>query len=74
MPVEEEIAIIFCGVNGLLQNVPLDKVAEFEKSFLQILRAKYQNEVLDILKQGTLNDQVGQILTQVANDVALRFQ
>ena len=67
MPVEEEIAIIFCGVNGLLQNVPLEKVAEFETSFLQILRAKYQTQVLDVLKQGKLDDTVTEIITNVAN-------
>ena len=74
MPVEEEIAIIFCGVNGLLQNVPLEKVAEFEKSFLQILRAKYQKEVRDVLHKGTLDDTVSGLLTQVANEVAARFK
>ncbi|MDE6266239.1 MAG: F0F1 ATP synthase subunit alpha [Muribaculaceae bacterium] len=74
MPVEEEIAIIFCGVNGLLQNVPLEKVAEFEKSFLQILRAKYQTQALDLLRKGTLDDSVSEILTKVANEVAARFQ
>ncbi|MDE6082137.1 MAG: F0F1 ATP synthase subunit alpha, partial [Muribaculaceae bacterium] len=73
MPVEEEIAIIFCGVNGLLQNVPLEKVAEFEKSFLQILRAKYQTQVLDVLKQGKLDDTVSEILTNVANEVSARY-
>lgn len=30
VPVEEEIAIIYCGTQGLLHNVPMDKVAEFE--------------------------------------------
>ncbi|MBD5191556.1 MAG: F0F1 ATP synthase subunit alpha [Bacteroidales bacterium] len=73
MPVEEEIAIIFCGVNGLLQNVPLEKVAEFETSFLQILRAKYQTQVLDVLKQGKLDDTVTEILTNVANEVSARY-
>ena len=73
MPVEEEIAIIFCGVNGLLQNVPLEKVAEFETSFLQILRAKYQTQVLDVLKQGKLDDTVSEILTNVANEVSARY-
>ncbi|MDE7153289.1 MAG: F0F1 ATP synthase subunit alpha [Muribaculaceae bacterium] len=74
MPVEEEIAIIFCGVNGLLQNVPLEKVSEFEKSLLQILRAKYQKEVLDVLHTGKLDDAVSEKLTEVAKEVAARFQ
>ncbi len=40
VPVEEEIAIIYCGTQGLLHNVPMDKVAEFEKLYLQILKSK----------------------------------
>lgn len=46
MPVEQEIAIIYAGVNGLLGNVPLDKVAEFEQQYLQLLQAKHADDVL----------------------------
>ena len=73
MPVEEEIAIIFCGVNGLLENVPLDKVAEFEKQFLQLLNAKHQDDVLALLRQGKLTDDVDAKLRAAAADVAGRF-
>ncbi len=73
MPVEEEIAIIFCGVNGLLENVPLDKVAEFEKQLLQYLHAKNQEDVLDVLRSGKLTDDVATKLTAAAKDVAARF-
>ena len=73
MPVEEEIAIIFCGVNGLLENVPLDKVAEFEKQLLQYLHAKNQEDVLDVLRSGKLTDEVSTKLTAAAADVAARF-
>ena len=40
--VEEEVAVIYCGTKGLLEKVPMDKVAEFEKLFIQLLHAKYQ--------------------------------
>lgn len=73
LAVEEEIAIIFCGVNGLLENVPLDKVAEFQKAFIQLLKAKYQTEVLDVLKTGVLNDEISEILTKSAKEVAARY-
>ncbi|MDD6027042.1 MAG: F0F1 ATP synthase subunit alpha, partial [bacterium] len=56
MLVEEQVAVVFCGVNGLLERVPLDKVAEFEKLFLQLLHAKHQADVLDQLKAGIIND------------------
>ena len=58
MLVEEEVAVIYCGVKGLLQNVPMDKVAEFEKQFIQMLHAKHQADVLDLIKDGQLNDDI----------------
>ncbi len=74
MAVEDEMAIIYCGTKGLLQQVPLDKVAEFEKLFLQMLKSKYQKEVLDELKVGHLDDKVEALLKEVAADVANRFK
>ena len=72
MAVEDEMAIIYCGTKGLLQQVPLDKVAEFEKLFLQMLKSKYQKEVLDELKAGHLK--VEALLKEIAADVANRFK
>ena len=74
MAVEDEMAIIYCGTKGLLQQVPLDKVAEFEKLFLQMLKSKYQKEVLDELKAGHLDDKVEALLKEIAADVANRFK
>lgn len=73
MDVQDEIAIIYCGVNGLLSNVPLGKVAEFEQSLLQILHAKHQSDVLDVLGAGSLSDEAVATLTQVAKEVAGRY-
>ncbi len=70
--VEDEVAVIFCGVNGLLESVPLDKVAEFEKSYLQLLHAKYQS-ALDEIAAGKLTDEVTATLTQAAKEVSGRF-
>lgn len=45
MPVEEQISILYCGTQGLLKEVPLDKVHEFEARFLQELRTSHQREI-----------------------------
>ena len=74
IPVEEEIAIIYCGTQGLLHNVPLEKVAEFEKLYLQILKSKYSHEVLDELRIGHLDDKIAALMTEVATEVANRFK
>lgn len=73
MLVEEEVAVIYCGVKGLLQNVPMDKVAEFEKQFIQMLHAKHQADVLDLIKQGQLTDDIEAKITAVANEISSRY-
>jgi F-type H+-transporting ATPase subunit alpha len=73
MAVEEEVAIIYCGVNGMLENVPLDKVADFEKQLLQLLNAKYRTDVLDVIRSGALTDDATEKLVLAARDVAARF-
>jgi F-type H+-transporting ATPase subunit alpha len=74
VPVEEQIAAIYCGTQGLMSEVPLDKVAEFEKLLIQTLKAKYQAEVLDVLKSGVINDDVTAKLAEVAKQVASNFK
>jgi F-type H+-transporting ATPase subunit alpha len=74
LPVEKEIAIIYVGTKGLLFDVPVEKVSEFSKKFLELLELKYQKEVLDVLKQGILNNEVEKILIQKANELAEEFK
>lgn len=74
VPVEEEVAVIYCGTKGLLENVPLDKVDEFEKLFIQLLKAKYQKDVLDVIKSGVIDDDVTQKLTEVAKEIASKYR
>lgn len=73
MPVEEEIAVIYCGTQGLLQDVPLKQVPQFEKLFLELLRAGYRKEILDELGSGKLDDQVAALLDSVAASVVDKF-
>ena len=58
MPVEEQVAVLYCGTQGLLKNVEISKVPEFEQLFLQLLRSSYQDEVLEPLRKGVLNANV----------------
>ncbi len=73
MSVEEQVAVIYCGTQGLLEKVPLDKVAEFEKLFLQLLKSKHQADVLDVLKSGVINDEVKSKLTAAARDITSKY-
>ena len=71
--VEEQVAVIYCGVNGLLENVPIDKVSEFEKLFIQYLHAKHQADVLDVLKSGKIDDDVQSKLKNAALEIAGKY-
>lgn len=72
MAVEDEVAVIYCGVNGLLENVPLDKVADFEKQFLQLMHAKH-SAALDEIRAGRLTDEVVAALNEAAAQVEGQF-
>jgi len=73
MAVEDEVAIIFCGTKGLLENVPLDKVAEFQKNYLQLLHAKYP-EALESILAGKLDDDTAAKLTEAAAEVSAAYK
>ena len=73
MPVEYQIAILFCGTTGLLKNVPLSKVHAFEKSFLNILEQKHRTDILDKLKAGVIDDDCKLKLKELAKDIASSY-
>ncbi len=66
----EQVAVIYCGVNGLLESVPVDKVDEFEELFIQLIKGKYQKEVLDEISAGRLTDKVTDLITQCAKEIS----
>lgn len=66
MPVEKQIAILYCGTQGLLKDVALENIHAFEEAFLEALTTSYQQEVLDVLKSGVINDEVAHILKETA--------
>jgi F-type H+-transporting ATPase subunit alpha len=74
MPVGEQIAILYCGVHSLLREVPLDKVTEFQDAFLRELRAQHQQDVIDVLAQGVINDDVTALIERAAADVAALYK
>ncbi len=58
MPVEEQIAVLYCGVNGLLKELQTEQVKNFERLFLELLRATHSEDVLGGLKAGVLNEEI----------------
>ena len=73
LPVEEQIAAIFCGTKGLMADVPMDQVADFETSLIDLLRVRHKADVLDVLKEGKLTDDVIEKITAAAKEVAAKY-
>jgi F-type H+-transporting ATPase subunit alpha len=72
MKVEEQIAIIYCGTNGLLINVPVNKINNFESEYIFFLRENHA-QVLENLKAGKLLDEDLKTLRSVASDLAQKY-
>lgn len=74
MPVAEQVAILYCGTHGLLKDVPLGKVREFQDTFLQIIRSQYADSILGELGAGKLTDDVCKNIEKVAASVAGQYK
>lgn len=68
MSVAEQVAILYCGVHSLLTRLPLDQILVFEKEFLYIMRTT-QSQALDYIEKKDINDEIAQIIENVANQV-----
>ncbi|MCB0734892.1 MAG: F0F1 ATP synthase subunit alpha [Bacteroidetes bacterium] len=72
LSVGQQVAIIYLGTKGLLRSVPVDKVQQFEREFLQTLAAKNQ-DALDQLSSGKLDDSVTSVIEAVGAEVAKNY-
>ncbi|MFO7939621.1 MAG: F0F1 ATP synthase subunit alpha [Bacteroidales bacterium] len=68
IPVEKQIALIYCGVNSLLRDIEVEQVKAFEEKYLDKLDIEHE-EVLKRLKQGEWSEELTSVLEQVAHDV-----
>jgi F-type H+-transporting ATPase subunit alpha len=73
MPVEEQVAIIFCGSTGILTKIPIAKIKDFEESFLDLMRTKHREE-LDTLKAGKLTDEVTELIKKVVLEMSKNYE
>ncbi len=70
--VEDQVAIIYAGSKNLLRKVPVEKIKEFERDYLELLNAKHR-DILDAVKAGKLTDEVIDVLSAVAKDLSSRY-
>ena len=68
MPVGEQVAVLYCGTHALLASLDLDQVRDFEKLFLDRMRASHAG-LLDELAAGRVPDDAGATIEKVAAEV-----
>ena len=73
MSVELQQAIIYLGTNGLMLDVPVKEVREFELNFLATIAANHK-DILKSLKEGKITDDVTQTLEKVAADMTSKYK
>ena len=73
MPVGEQIAILYCGVHGLLYAVPVEKVRECQDQFLEAMRNMHK-EVLDNLALGNLLDSDIKVIEEVMSNITAQYK
>ena len=73
MPVGEQIAILYCGIHGLMRNVPVEKVIECQNTFLDKMRTTHK-DVIDYLASGKIDDSTIKVLTDTMADIAGQYK
>ena len=69
MPVGEQVAILYCGTKALMKDIPLSKVPEFQKIFLERMRADHRADVLDPLAKGKIDPVITDTIERVAAEI-----
>ena len=71
--VEDQVSIIYLGSKDLLKAVPVDKIKEFEKKYIELLNLKHK-KILSEIKQGKLTDEITSTLEKVASELTASYE
>lgn len=73
LPVEQQIAIIYCGARGLLKDISVGKIRDFEKDFLNRCQIKLKEELTQIAA-GNFSDEIADALSTLAEEVTKNYK
>ena len=73
MPVGEQISILYCGVNGLMRDVPVEQVRNCQAQFLEQMRTLHQ-DVIDTLASGIISDDCTKVIEETMANIAGQFK
>ena len=74
MPAGDQIAILYCGTHGLMKDIPLEKVHEFQSSFLDRMHASHEADVLKPLASGQIDRNIELIIEKEAAATVMQFR
>lgn len=74
LSVEKQVAILYCGTHGLLSDVPLNRVKDFETNFLTLLDFSYKEKVLDEIRKGNFDDNISKLIEEAAQKVKTQLK
>ncbi|MBI3507585.1 MAG: F0F1 ATP synthase subunit alpha [Proteobacteria bacterium] len=74
LPVEQQVAIIFAGVNGYMDDVPTTAIKRFESEFFAFLKAKHPSVLKDIVEKKTIDDALKASLVKAIGDFKAGFK
>src|SRR5574343_566546 len=72
VPVEKQVAIIYCGTKGLMRSVPVKKIKEFEAEFLNQLELRHR-PTLDAIRAGKIDNDITSVLETVAQEISSKY-
>jgi F-type H+-transporting ATPase subunit alpha len=73
LPVEKQVAIVYAGTQGLLDEIPIDQVRTFEEEFLRFMETRHGNVLATIREKKNLDDQIKADLTAATKEFAKEF-
>ncbi|MCX6350619.1 MAG: F0F1 ATP synthase subunit alpha, partial [Bacteroidetes bacterium] len=71
--VEKQVAIIYLGTKGLLSSVPVNKIKEFERDYLELLGVQHK-DVLEQIRKGIINDEITGKLEAACKELTLKYK
>jgi len=74
MPAEKEVAILFAGANGYLDEWPVEAVTDYEKQMLEFLESKYSDILSEIKEKGAISDELEEKMKKALDEFKGAFQ
>jgi F-type H+-transporting ATPase subunit alpha len=74
LSVQEQIALLKVNDEGILDNLSVDQIGDFESDFLETVNAKFESQMADLAESGILNDEFGEELVQLAGTIIDRVK